>query len=294
MGKHAYLLMAHQDLYTLEKLLRLLDYPGNDIFLHIDIKSEELCEEIVREIPLRFAGLYFISRMNVQWGGYSMIICELNLLREAILNNYDYYHLLSGVDLPIKKQSAIHLFFDENHGKEFIGFSTEDNRIQNFIYRVKFYYPFQDRIGRNQDLLSKILRSFQNLLINCQKLLQVNRSQKSGIDFYKGSNWFSISHEFALHVLSELSFIKKHFSRAVTSDELFLQTIFMKSSFKNRSYGSSLREIDWQRGNPHTYRLEDIGTLMSSENLFARKFDSTLDRKIIDRVYDHTKESMQV
>ena len=37
--KHAYLIMAHNEPYILEKLLKLIDYSDNDIFLHIDKKS---------------------------------------------------------------------------------------------------------------------------------------------------------------------------------------------------------------------------------------------------------------
>ena len=36
--KHAYLIVAHTDFKILERLLDLLDYPGNDIYVHIDKK----------------------------------------------------------------------------------------------------------------------------------------------------------------------------------------------------------------------------------------------------------------
>lgn len=35
---HAYLIMAHKNIEQLKKLLKLLDAPDNDIFLHIDKK----------------------------------------------------------------------------------------------------------------------------------------------------------------------------------------------------------------------------------------------------------------
>ena len=38
--RHAYLIMAHNNWYTLEKLLLLLDAPWNDIYLHIDKKAK--------------------------------------------------------------------------------------------------------------------------------------------------------------------------------------------------------------------------------------------------------------
>ena len=40
MGKHAYLIMAHNEFYILEKLLKLIDDERNDIYLHIDKKAK--------------------------------------------------------------------------------------------------------------------------------------------------------------------------------------------------------------------------------------------------------------
>ena len=38
--KHAYLIIAHNNFYILEKLIMMLDYPHNDIFIHIDKKCK--------------------------------------------------------------------------------------------------------------------------------------------------------------------------------------------------------------------------------------------------------------
>ena len=38
MQKHAYLIIAHADMYSLKTLLKLLDYESNYIFLNIDPK----------------------------------------------------------------------------------------------------------------------------------------------------------------------------------------------------------------------------------------------------------------
>lgn len=44
----------------------------------------------------------------------------------------------------------------------------------------------------------------------------------------------------------------------------------------------ALREIDWNRGNPYVWTLEDKEYLSDSENLFARKFSTTRDKEIVD------------
>ena len=108
--KFAYLIMAHNNKYILYKLLKLLDDSRNDIYLHIDIKASEFNEDEIQK-QCRFANVIFVDRTNVAWGGYSQINCELLLLKNSIKRKYDYYHILSGVDLPFKKPGLYILCF---------------------------------------------------------------------------------------------------------------------------------------------------------------------------------------
>lgn len=71
------------------------------------------------------------------------------------------------------------------------------------------------------------------------------------------------------------------------ADELFLQTVAMESPLRETIIDDSLREIDWERGKPYTYRSDDYELLMSSHNLFARKFSSDIDKNIIEMVYEN-------
>ena len=41
MEKHAYLIVAHNNFYILERLVKLLDYEFNDIYIHIDKKVKD-------------------------------------------------------------------------------------------------------------------------------------------------------------------------------------------------------------------------------------------------------------
>ena len=120
MKKHAYLIKAHHQFALLRKLLMLLDDERNDIYIHIgmDVKFErEELKGVVKK-----SALYFVESVREQWGGYSQIQSELILFQAAWEHGYAYYHLISGVDLPIKTQDEIHEFFHEHYGKEFIYF----------------------------------------------------------------------------------------------------------------------------------------------------------------------------
>lgn len=45
-----------------------------------------------------------------------------------------------------------------------------------------------------------------------------------------------------------------------------------------------MRLIDWQRGTPYIFRIDDKDMLRKSDMLFARKFDCNIDKKIIDYI----------
>ena len=43
--KHAYLILAHNNYYILERLIKLLDDERNDLFIHVDKKVDGFDEE---------------------------------------------------------------------------------------------------------------------------------------------------------------------------------------------------------------------------------------------------------
>lgn len=60
--------------------------------------------------------------------------------------------------------------------------------------------------------------------------------------------------------------------------------ITMESQLHDTIMDDCLREIDWNRGKLYTYRTEDYDFLMRSPKLFARKFSTDIDNKIIEQV----------
>lgn len=59
--KHAYMIMVHKNSYTLEKLLELIDYPLNDIFIHVDKKCTDFNFEKYKSI-IKNSQLFFAMR----------------------------------------------------------------------------------------------------------------------------------------------------------------------------------------------------------------------------------------
>lgn len=277
--KHAYLILAHNNFYTLKVLLKLLDNENNDIYIHIDKKTRNVPKEEILSVVQK-SNLHWVTPIKTYWGHSSLVNAELKLIKTAILNGeYEYLHLISGVDLPLKKQSEIHKFFEDNKGKEFVGFSNLKN---NYEDRVKYYYWLQ-KYEKN----SKIIAKLQEILTKFQKILKVNRLKNSNINIQKGCQWVSITGDFAKYIIKQEKWIQKFFANTNCADELLMQTILINSPFakniynKNDEYKSCLREIDWKRGSPYVWKKEDKDILLTSNNIFARKFDENVDKEIM-------------
>ena len=286
--KHAYLIVAHDNFEQLNTLLNLLDDERNDIYLHIDKKSAGFSPEMLSGALSR-ASLHLVRRGSITWGGYSQIRTTLLLLKQACKTAHSYYHLLSGVDLPLKTQSEIHSFFEHNPDREYIAVDNKLHRDEALAERVRYFYPFQDIIGRHHSPLYDFLRTLQGKLVALQMKLKISRIPAAAPYVYKGSNWFSISHEAALYLLSRQKEIRRRFRMSSCGDEFYLQTVFMLSPFAKKLADNNLRFIDWDRGMPYTFTGEDYELLMNSGMLFARKF-SPEHPEIINMIVEQLKK----
>lgn len=285
-NRHAYMIICHNNYDILKRLLLFLDDERNDIYIHVDKKWKEF-DKLQTIKLIKKATITFVKNYKVSWGGYSMINCSLSLLTEAIKLPHSYYHLVSGVDMPLKTQDYIYNFFEDNIGKEFIAVDKDSNLNEVNYNRVKYYHVFQEIIGRSDTGINKYIRILHNLLLKWQSKLKVNRLGELENKIYKGSQWFSITNEFAKYVVENKKFIRKHFSMSVCSDELFMQTLVMNSKFKDNISNFQTRYIDWDRGTPYTFRTEDFNELISVDSLFARKFDEKIDKKIVNDIFNY-------
>ncbi len=162
--KHAYLIIAHNNYKILEMLVKALDYELHDIYIHIDYKWKSFDLKKLKE-NVKSSKLFFLNkRKNVIWGSFKQINVELELLKASNNINYSYYHLLSGVDFPLKKNEVIYKFFEKNRSKEFIDFCKE----KDFTERYKYYYFFTQL----KDIRSSFfLRELEKISLVIQKKL---------------------------------------------------------------------------------------------------------------------------
>lgn len=287
--RHAYLIIAHNNFEILEKQVLLLDSPNADFYIHVDKKAGAFPAEALAALP-QHSKIVFTDRTDVHWGGYSQIACELLLLKAALPGEYDYYHLLSGVDMPIKPRKQIEGFFQMHSGKEFLCFREKPSEHLNLYSRYMGHHFAHDS-GLNAKTNEWVKFLDRSLCV-----LTPRKHYFPKEDYRFGSNWFSITQAFARYVVSQEDLIRRQFTQTMACDEIFLHTLCYNSTFRDHVYAGTeysefwhgcLRYIDFRRGRPYVFTAQDVEELLSApaEALFARKFDYGTHPEAVEAVY---------
>lgn len=277
-SKHAYLIIAHGQFEILRNMISSIDDDRNDIFVHIDRKVVD-----IPELKVKRSALYLLTeRLDVRWGDYSQVQVELELFsfakKHEMGEGYQYYHLISGQDMPIKDQNYIHDFFDSHAGKEFIGFFQGD-ASNELIRKVCCYHLFPKNFSKDRKInIRNILRA---LLIRAQLLFGGVRNKD--VEIVRGTNWVSVTNEFVEYILSHRKEIQRRFKYTFCADEVYKHTLCWNSEFRNRVYDITdeargcMRCINWivtpDKSFLPSFTMSDYNRLRDSEALFARKFD---------------------
>ena len=298
---HAYCIIAHNDEYCLETLIELIDDERNDIYLLIDKKAPA---EFAKNIRPRKASMYVVpveERIDIRWGDISLAEAEMLVLEKAVRSGkrYDYIHLLSGNDLPLKTQDEIYGFFEGvKEGSNFLEISVGEEIEQNLKNDTSYQYILtrhQRKVGTGLWPTARLFmaRVLRHLFIKAQKLVGYKRKWGDW-KLARGINWASLSHDFAAYIVENKELVRKKFKRVRIVDEIYKQTIAVNSPFDStilafsRGNSEGIRLIDWgrgnQKGNPKTWTDDDWDEIDSAFEIFARKFSSTQGRGVIDRL----------
>lgn len=276
--KHAFLIIAHADYEVLRVLIDMLDDECCDIYIMVDKKSS-----LPPKLHVKYARIFMLKkRLDIRWGHVNLIKAEMQLFEFAAANgSYEYYHLLSGADLLIKPLNYFFYFFNQNKGKEFVGFTSKTDWLDK-VMKYQFFIKYYRMNGWWGNLIKSIAYRLEYLANRIKK-----RSDES---FRKGSEWVSITDDFCRYLIGKKKWIFKRFKYTFCGDEIFLQTVLWNSPYKGNIYtlddefNGCQREIIWENDNPHVWGSApgDIDILRKSDKLFARKFSSKYPEIIKD------------
>ncbi|MGE4288396.1 MAG: beta-1,6-N-acetylglucosaminyltransferase [Salinivirgaceae bacterium] len=291
----AYIILAHKNPEQLFRLVSRLNHPDDFFFIHIDKKVDILPFQIVFENS-GFNIKFITRRENGRWGDIGLVRATLNGLYELLDSNIDFTHvsLLSGQDYPIKPIEEIRRFFFTNKNKSFIEHRPFPIKTLTYggLHRI---YSYSFNIGTRREtyipLKWKNNLSFkgkiQNLALGVICLLFPKRKLPNGWKPYYGSQWWSLSKEAVKCIISLLNDHSNYLSfhkYSLIPDEMFFQTLLL-NNYSGVITNDNKRFILWENSKSHPSILNDehLKALISSDKLFARKFeiDSNL-QKLLD------------
>lgn len=276
---------AHRDPEQVDLLLAALEHPQVTVYLHWDRDAPDFtpATDVVR-----------LPRHRGRWGGAGILDAGLDGLRSALADGCDYFTLISGQDFPLRPMGAIVDFLDgapsaiehwpthtsvhRFHGRDrtdFYSYWVRGKRIPAI--------PFGEDTS-HLNLRGKVL----NHALRARTLVRPRRRFPSYAQPYTGVAWWNLTREAAEYVTA---FVERHpdfrpwFEDAWIPDEFFMHSILAGSGYRGELVNDSWRYIEHGSGyHPKTLSVDDLGAMLASGKLFARKFDAAVDREVLDQL----------
>lgn len=288
LAKHAYLIIAHNDIDLLQVLVNMLDDERNDIYLHPDKKWTNFDASKLRTDRAKLEVLS--NRIKGYWGHISLVQIEYALFRKAYESGveYAYCHLISGADLPIKSQDYIHTFFRNKGSLPFISYWRHSDDVFYKVSRYAFGMKYE-KMPLSYRRISWLLSSFRRRLADM--LFQLFGPREDSDTFCKGSQWISLPTESVRLLLENEALVIKRLTYTRCPDEIFAQTILHRHYFAPQGIDpyqlDDLRFVNWKssENSPDYFTMEQWDEIVASPALFARKFSTSVDAEIIERIH---------
>lgn len=269
------LIMAHKNIDYFYGLAKA--NPNINFYIHYDSKFNiPICEKIDN-----FVFLNDSLRVDVKWGGFSQVQAMHNLFKFAFNHSISngFFHLVSGEDLVLNKDSDISNFLKWNSDEIFMDF-CEANKLR---YRMRFNAYHADKLWQRNffgKVYTKILQFF-DIIFNTHN------------NYWAGSNWFSLKRKDLEVVLNGITNEDYNFFRnKLNPDEHFFQYIVSKvglrdkiSALGNKRYIVFDKKIN-NGNNPIYLKLNDINDiLLVNKFFFCRKVDRENQIKYLNKEY---------
>ncbi len=263
-----YLILVHRYPDQFKRLFRAIYNAQNHYVVHVDKNSGADLETEIRDFLRPYSNADMIRSEKAIWGGYSLVDAELRGMERLLeMGEWSHFINLSGQDFPLQPQKQIMAFLEVNADREFIKVLNQDMDRPDTMHRVSEYIIELD-----------------------QSIQRTARSRPFLTDAtpYIGNQWMIVTRAFCEFVCGDPSVdrYKVFYENTLIADEGFFQTVMMNCAIESEIISDDLRMIDWIADGdiklrPRTYQHTDAADLKASTNLFARKFDQTVDGEIL-------------
>ena len=310
--KFAALVLAYKEPEMVNKLLeQLLHEFGEDIrvFIHVSRGSEYMIETLLShpqiEILPKHLGIdpkeLEGNKKNIKLWADDGLIKRIMYMFNYVQNKYnaDYYIVLSGQDLIVKK--GIKQFLSDNRMKIFMdGGKDNANQGARLLYKwpIVFFKNYHNKFHPLRILRRVLLLIYSTgIKINRQK----NANLFDHVDLFKNFYWMSLPAECVKYVID-------YANNNPEVMEVYMNSICPEESFFSTTLANQEQFHDmfnWVQGTKNykgiTYfktfdtafpmiEESDIELIENSEVFFAKKFSVSYNEKLVDYFYKKIME----
>jgi hypothetical protein len=276
----AYVISAYRLPDQLARLVTRLRNDRSYFAIHVDKNTDDTTYHRMVALMNGFPNVQFLERHRHAYGGFSHVYATIKGIAALMQRRipFDYCILMTGQDYPIKSTDYIHDFFVSRAGWSFLEYfplPTEywddggTDRIESWHVRIGGHHiriPGRSRLG--------LARRFP-----------------AGLQPFGGSAYWCLSRECIEYIYDFIALSPSYvrfFKYVDVPDEIFFQTIVLNSPLREHIVNDDLRYVEWRNpaiaGGPALLGRDDFDNIMNSPKLFARKFDTTQDAKILDMI----------
>lgn len=309
MTRVVYLVCSHSNP---DQVLRLVTLLRNaSATSRVVIHHDEAVSHLDRGSLVGLDRVHLLDPMPIGWGTFSYVEMVLRCMRWTLANlEFDWLVLLSGQDYPIQPVSQIEASLASTEYDGFVkgfpvtepGSRPDEEGLRRYFYRYHrvplpaFLLP---RRSSSEGVVSKAARNLRDV----QPLLSVKRAfGSSGVQVglrrlrtpftaqfrcYRGSTWFTLSSE-CVAVLDR--FVRgnpgyvRYYRRTWIPEESFIITILLNNPRLKlfRDHKRFIRFRAQGAWHPEVLTVEDLEPMLASGQHFARKFDVTMDERVLN------------
>ncbi|MEZ5866554.1 MAG: beta-1,6-N-acetylglucosaminyltransferase [Geminicoccaceae bacterium] len=242
---------------------------ADDLFvLHVDARTPQGVYDELREAAGEGPNVVFIERQPITWMGISLVEAELRAIRAALGADppFDYLISLSMQDYPLKSRAEIVAALEAAPGLDHVTRERLDD-LPFHIRRRPWLVAFERR--------GRLVKT------------PIPRPIPKGLELHWKGSWWRVLSRRTCEWLVEAELTRRYldFLRHVQApDELFFQNLLMQGPHRDRLAERNRHFVAWSGigGSPRTLTMAEAEELLASPLWFARKFDETVDRKVLE------------
>jgi Core-2/I-Branching enzyme len=286
----AYIVLSHRFPEQVLRLVRALrEGPAGRVLVRHDPQGETLAAA-----DIEAAGAEAIDDgIEFEWGGWSQVEVILACLREAARrHDADWTLLLSGQDYPLRPLADVEADLEASLVDGRLGSVREVERHRpppgedEFFLRCRYTHYTRPRAMPD---LPGALRPFAYTR-EVPPRVGIRRLRRPQLPFYGSADWLTLGRRAVSVVLAaaESRRLTRDFRRMPVASESFFATVLLNDSALTieRDHRRFIRFAPGAT-HPDTLTSGDYETLVASGADFARKFDASVDSRVLDMLDEH-------